>query len=289
MVQCLKWMKNCIGQNNLSISIIIINLVLIGALLVTAIITIILLSSIFKKSPVKIDLNRNKFVSSFIIVSMVFRIFYWIQSYWKFQPNSFPSVIQIVFSLTSMLFMYLSQSVFVKSWLLNFQKKSSQKTISMINRTFWIIDSILVIFMVIAIFFNMFDDQTVENGVFSKIASLIITFSSFINSLSFLIIGLIISVKISTQLSCCQRQVFKFIFASLILTLSAVFRCVTFFFYVYDRQKLNEDMIQMLIFFIPEFIPACVIIGTQIELYRNEKEFMLKYLQETMLLIEERT
>ncbi|CAL6017418.1 Hypothetical_protein [Hexamita inflata] len=123
MVQCLKWMKNCIGQNNLSVSIIIINLVLIGAQLTTAITTIILLSSIFKKSPVKIDVNRNKFISSFLIVSMVFRIFYWMQSYWEFQPNSFPSVIQIVFSLTSMLFMYLSQSVFVKSWLLNFQKK----------------------------------------------------------------------------------------------------------------------------------------------------------------------
>ncbi|CAL6020464.1 Hypothetical_protein [Hexamita inflata] len=139
MIKCSKWMTNCLQRSQLSSILILCNLLIIGILLITAITTIILLSNIFKKSPVKIDLNRNKFISSFLIVSMVFRIFYWVQNYWDFEPNSFPSVIEIVFSLTSMLFMYLSQSVFVKSWLLNFQRKSSQQTQSTINRTFWII------------------------------------------------------------------------------------------------------------------------------------------------------
>ncbi|CAL6098381.1 Hypothetical_protein [Hexamita inflata] len=288
MIKCSKWMTNCLQRSQLSSILILCNLLIIGILLITAITTIILLSNIFKKSPVKIDLNRNKFISSFLIISMVFRIFYWVQNYWDFEPNSFPSVIEIVFSLTSMLFMYLSQSVFVKSWLLNFQRKSSQQTQSTINRTFWIIDSVIVFILIVAIVFSIFDDQTVENGVFSQISSVIIVFSSFINSMSFLIIGSTISVKISAHLSC-SRSVVTFLLTSIILTSAALFRCVTFLCYIFDkslRQKVN--LVEMLLFFIPEVIPTCVILGTQIQKYLNERRYLTQYKLETMALLEQK-
>ncbi|CAL6017416.1 Hypothetical_protein [Hexamita inflata] len=106
--------------------------------------------------------------------------------------------------------------------------------------------------------------------------------------MSFLIIGSTISFKISAHLSC-SRQVVTFLLTSILLTGAALFRCVTFLCYIFDeglRQKKN--LVEMLLFFIPEVIPTCVILFTQIQKYKNERQYLIQYQLETMALLEEK-
>ncbi|CAL6020462.1 Hypothetical_protein [Hexamita inflata] len=200
-----------VEKSYLSIITIIFNSVVMQLLLFASVTAISLLNNIYKKSQIQFDMQRNRLISAFLITSIFFRIVYWILSYWKFTSGSFPSVLKSVFSYISILFMYLSQSVFMQSWLQNFQRKSSASVSQLIFSVFFILDSIIIVIMLIAILFSLCEHNQVRTALLSKVLNIIIVFSSFITSMSFLFIGLYITKRVSLHLTCCSSQVLKFI------------------------------------------------------------------------------
>ncbi|CAL6017414.1 Hypothetical_protein [Hexamita inflata] len=286
MINILKSNFEGVEKSYLSIITIIFNSVVMQLLLFASITAILLLNNIYRKSQIQFDMKRNRLISAFLTTSIFFRIVYWILSYWKFTSGSFPSVLKSVFSYISMLFMYLSQSVFMQSWLQNFQRKSSASVSQLIFSVFFILDSIIIIIMLIAILFSLCEHSQAQTALLSKVLNSIIVFSSFITSMSFLFIGLFITKRVSLHLTCCSSQVLKFISTFFVLTIAALFRCVMFLLLIF-KKNMDGNLVQISMFFVPEFVPGVLIVGTQISVYKREREYYLEYALETVELLSE--
>ncbi|CAL6020463.1 Hypothetical_protein [Hexamita inflata] len=71
-----------------------------------------------------------------------------------------------------------------------------------------------------------------------------------------------------------------------VLTVAALFRCVMFLLLIF-KKNMDGNLVQISMFFVPEFVPGVLMVGTQISVYKREREYYLEYALETVELLSE--
>ena len=84
------------------------------------------------------------------------RTIWWPFQFWKYRSNSFTYIVVQILNRISMLLVYLFQSLYVQSWLLIIVILNNQKGEKGIKITFFTIDSICVLLMLITVIFRIF-------------------------------------------------------------------------------------------------------------------------------------
>ncbi|CAL6105528.1 Conserved_hypothetical protein [Hexamita inflata] len=256
------------------------SIIFIGCFLMACVLTLsIFIMAKFKNLKKDELIEKHFLATSYIILFATTRLIWWCMNITTYEAYSAAGIINKMLNRCAMLFLYLAQSYYSRTWLSLFIILNGQRWNSQLNFVLSIIDVIISILLTVTIICCAIPQEETAN--FQDYAAEIITIASLLTIILFIIIGAIIIRKVGQFYGPCSRQKRPFIVFTFLLILPSILRVLTLFYDAMTGEKMNSNFFMMFFYLVPDIFPVIVISADQLKQFlekqkKQEEEYLLE-------------